>query len=75
MMPVQARPFLDKLIRFDRMYSPSKELSLDEAMIRFKGVFPLSIHAQKTYKVGMKAFVVADSKTGYVLRWRLYTGK
>ena len=71
------RPFLTKLLqRFEMMYTPEKELPLDEAMIRFKGrLYFIQYMPKKPTKWGLKAFVLADSKTGYTFRWRLYTGK
>ena len=71
------RPFLTELLqRFEMMYTPEKELSLDEAMIRFKGRLSfIQYMPKKPTKWGLKAFVLADSKTGYTFRWHLYTGK
>ena len=58
------------------MYTPEKELPLDEAMIRFKGrLYFIQYMPKKPTKWGLKAFVLADSKTGYTFRWHLYTGK
>ena len=70
------RPFLTKLLeRFEAMFSPKKEMSLDEQMIKFKGRLSFKQYMpKKPTKWGMKAFVLADSKTGYTYRWRLYTG-
>ena len=71
------RPFLTKLLqRFEAMYTPEKELSLDEGMIRSKGRLSfIQYMPKKPTKWGLKAFVLADSKSGYTFRWRLYTGK
>ena len=73
----KVRPFLDPLIRnFQEAYHPSRELSIDESMIGFKGrlSFIQYLPKKKTTKWGMKAFVLADSKNGYTYNWRLYTG-
>ena len=71
------RPFLTKLLeRFEANYTPRKELSLDEQMISFKGRLSfVQYMPKKPTKWGIKAFVLADSKSGYTFRWRLYTGK
>ena len=71
------RPFLEPLLRnFREMYRPAKELSIDESMIGFKGRLSfLQYLPKKPTKWGMKAFVLAESCTGYTLKWRLYTGK
>ena len=70
------RPFLTKLLeRFEAMFTPKKEMSLDEQMIKFKGRLSFKQYMpKKPTKWGMKAFVLADSKTGYTYRWRLYSG-
>ena len=70
------RPFLDPLLaNFQAAYVLGRELSLDEAMIGFKGRLGfIQYLPKKPKKWGMKAFVLADSITGYTYRWRLYTG-
>lgn len=70
------RPFLEPLLRnFEKMYKPKRELSIDESMIGFKGRLSfLQYLPKKPTKWGMKAFVLAESSTGYTLKWRLYTG-
>ena len=71
------RPFLDPLLRhFEKMYQPARELSIDESMIGFKGRLSfIQYLPKKPTKWGMKAFVLAESKSGYTLKWRLYTGE
>ena len=45
-------------------------------MISFKGRLSfLQFLPKKPKKLGMKAWVLADSKMGYVWNWKLYTGK
>ena len=71
------RPFMDPLIKsFQRMFVPQQQLSIDEAMISFKGRLSfLQFLPKKPKKWGMKAWALADSKMGYVWNWKLYTGK
>ena len=71
------RPFLDPLVKnFQEAYHPSREISVDESMIGFKGRLSfVQYMPKKPSKWGMKAFVLAYSKTGYTCNWRLYTGK
>lgn len=71
------RPLLDPLIaNFRAAYTPNRELSIDEAMVGFKGRLSfIQYLPKKPTKWGMKAFVLADSCTGYVYNWRLYTGR
>ena len=71
------RLFMDPLIKsFQRMFVPQKQLSIDEAMISFKGRLSfLQFLPKKPKKWGMKAWALADSKMGYVCNWSLYCGK
>ena len=71
------RPFIEPLFEnFRSCYTLSKEISVDESMIAFKGRLSfIQYMPKKPTKWGMKAFVLADSKTGYLYNWHLYTGK
>ena len=71
------RPFLEPLIaNFQQAYIPHRELSVDEAMVGFKGRLSfIQYLPKKPTKWGMKSYVLADSSTGYVWNWRWYTGK
>lgn len=70
------RPFVDPLIaNFKAAFTLGRELSVDEGMIGFKGrLWFLQYMPKKPTKWGMKAFVLADSATGYTYNWKLYTG-
>ena len=70
------RPLLRPVIaNFQAAYTLNRELSIDEAMVGFKGRLSFIQHLpKKPTKWCMKAYVLADSKTGYVYNWRLYTG-
>ena len=70
------RFFLEPLIaNFQKSYTLHRELSIDEAMVGFKGRLAfIQYLPKKPTKWGMKAYVLADSTTGYVWNWRLYTG-
>ena len=71
------RPFLSKLIaNFQQMYVPSRNISIDESMIGFKGrISFLQYMPKKPQKWGMKAWALSDSVSGYVWNWKLYQGK
>ena len=71
------RPLLTSLMKnFNSSYTPNKELSLDEAMVSYKGrVWFLQYMPKKPKKWGMKAFALADGRTGYIMNWSLYVGK
>ena len=73
----KVRPFLDPLLsNFKSNYSAHREISIDEQMIGFKGrLHFIQYLPKKPTRWGMKAFVLADSHDGYVLKWKLYTGK
>ena len=62
--------------KFPKYYQASRELSLDEMTIAFKGRSPLKqYNPNKPDKWGFKAFVLSKAKTGYALQMALYTGK
>jgi len=57
-------------------YRPSRENSVDEAMIPFKGRSTLKQYVPlKPIKRGIKVWVRADSKNGYFCEFIVYTGK
>ena len=70
------RPLLSPLLaNFKDAYTLHRELSIDEAMVGFKGrLCFIQYLPKKPTKWGIKAYVLADSATGYVYSWRLYTG-
>ena len=69
------RPFIQRLFsNFQGNYILSKEVSVDEMMIGFKGRLSfIQYMPKKPTKWGMKAYVLADSRTGYMYNWYLYT--
>ncbi|XP_049772330.1 uncharacterized protein LOC126157400 [Schistocerca cancellata] len=57
-------------------YTASKVLAVDEGMIPFKGRSSLKQYMPlKSVKRGYKVWCLADSKTGYVIKFDIYTGK
>ncbi|XP_014669491.1 PREDICTED: LOW QUALITY PROTEIN: piggyBac transposable element-derived protein 4-like [Priapulus caudatus] len=71
------RPIIEEIVpRFKAMYSPRKELSLDEITVAFKERSTLKqYNPRKLDKYGYKAFVLSEAGTGYVLEWSMYTGQ
>ena len=71
------RPLLEQIqSRCATLYNPSKELAIDEAMIKFQGRSSLKQYMpQKPIKRGIKVWVLADSRNGYFSRLEIYTGK
>ena len=63
----KVHPMLDPLVRnFRYNFNLVRELSVDEQMVSFKGRLSfLQYLPKKPTKRGMKAFVLADSKSGY----------
>lgn len=62
--------------QFCFLYSHHRDVSIDEAMIPFKGRSSLKQYLPlKPVKRGLKVWVLADGHTGYVTRFDLYTGK
>ena len=72
----KVRPMLEKLLQnFKCNYNLGRELSIDERMIGFKGrISFIQYMPKKPTKWGLKAYVLADSTTGYTYSWILYTG-
>ena len=68
---------MDPLIKnFQKVFVPQKQLSIDEAMISYKGRLSfLQYLPKKPRKWGMKAWALADSNLGYIWNWKLYCGK
>ena len=61
---------------FKDSYNPSKNLSVDEGMIAFKGRLSFRQYMPaKPTKYGIKVWMCADSATGYVLNHEVYLGK
>ena len=62
--------------RFQALYNPHREVSVDEAMIPFKGRSTLKQYMpQKPVKRGIKVWMLADTTNGYVTSLEVYTGK
>ena len=71
------QPLLDLIIpRFRAVYSPERQLAVDETLIKFKGkVYFRQFITIKPGRFGIKAFTLAGSTSGYVLGIKIYTGK
>lgn len=74
----KVRPIIEALNRnVKRNYKSSNyKMSIDESMIPFKGRSSLKQYMpMKPIKRGYKVWCLADSKTGYILKFDVYTGK
>ena len=72
----KVKSFLDPLLtNFKSSYSPSRNISVDETMVGFRGRFgPKQYMPNKPTKYGIKAFTMADAAQGYMLNIIVYTG-
>ena len=62
--------------RFQQHLNPSKELSIDEAMIAFRGRVGFRQYIRgKPQPWGIKAYVLSESRTGYMYNVTIYYGK
>ena len=70
------RPFLDRIVSaFSEAHAPSRDIAVDESIIGFKGRLSWIQYMPKNpTKWGIKAWVLADSRTGYVYNLKLYSG-
>lgn len=73
----KVRPIVENLNRtIKEHYQNSKTVAVDESMILFKGRSSLKqYNSMKPIKRGYKVCCLADSKTGYLLAFEIYTGK
>ena len=71
------RPLIDHLSsRFRAVYSPHRDVAVDEAMIKFQGRSSLKQYMPlKPTKRGIKVWVLGDSHNGYFWKFQVYTGK
>ena len=71
------QPLLDLLCPlFETSFTPSKQIAIDESVITFKGRVSFRQYLKgKPHPWGIKAFVLSDSKTGYLQRVCVYYGK
>ena len=73
----KVRKFFDIILpTFQNNYNLSWEITVDEAMIPYKGrIGFIQYMKDKPTKWGLKAFTLSEAKSGYVYRLKIYTGK
>ena len=73
---LKVRNFVTRLIdRFQMSFKPGKELSIDEAMIRFDGRLAWKQYMpKKPVNWGIKLWCFCDARTGYCLNLLVYCG-
>lgn len=73
----KVRPLLKAVVKACREeYRPCQNLSVDEAMVAFKGQLSMKQYVPlKPMKRGIKFWECADSSNGYVCNFQVYVGK
>jgi len=71
------RPIIDVLnCRLKEMYIPSSVMAVDESMVPFKGRSSMKQYMpMKPVKRGYKVWCLADSRTGFVNQFDIYSGR
>ncbi|KAK6191058.1 hypothetical protein SNE40_002806 [Patella caerulea] len=71
------RPFLDTIFpKFRNYFTPQQNISVDEGMIPTKGRLGIKQYIKdKPTNWGIKAFMLTDSESGYILSGEIYTAK
>ena len=71
------QPLLDRLCPvFEATFTPDRQIAVDESVINFKGRVSFRQYLKgKPHPWGIKAFVLSDSKTGYLQRVCVYYGR
>ena len=73
----KVRLFVEKILaKFQAIYTPTRELAVDETMLKFRGRFVGKQYMpKKPTKWGIKCFSLADSSNGYTINALPYTGR
>jgi hypothetical protein len=62
--------------RYDQLFSPGQQLSLDETLIRALGRIKFKVRiVTESARYGIKIYVITDAVKAFVLRVLVYTGK
>lgn len=68
--------YRDIVQKFKENFNCSCEISIDEAMVPFKGKLAMKVRMpDKPVKFGVKFFQLCDAKTGYCKNFSIYAGK
>lgn len=71
------RPMFDTVLKASKSnFYPEREVSFDEAMVQFTGRLSFKQYMKgKPCPWGVKVWCCADSRTGYLWNFKVYTGK
>ncbi|XP_026728811.1 piggyBac transposable element-derived protein 4-like isoform X2 [Trichoplusia ni] len=62
--------------KFNSMYTPRREISIDESLLLFKGRLSwIQCIRTKAARFGIKFYELCEAVTGYLLKFEVYTGK
>uniref|UniRef100_A0AAF5DKM1 PiggyBac transposable element-derived protein domain-containing protein n=2 Tax=Strongyloides stercoralis TaxID=6248 RepID=A0AAF5DKM1_STRER len=68
--------FFDLMEKFSSVYTPERDLSIDENLMLFKGKLSwVQYILLKRSRFGVKLFVLAEAESGYIHNTIIYTGK
>ena len=71
------QPFIDRLCAaFEAAHTPDRHIAIDESVISFKGRVSFRQYLKgKPHPWGIKAYVLCESKSGYMQRACIYYGR
>nr|XP_034194807.1 piggyBac transposable element-derived protein 4-like [Osmia lignaria] len=62
--------------KFDKMYTPEKDKSIDESLMRYKGRLSYKqFNPSKRARFGLKIYKLCDANTGFWSKFKIYTGQ
>ncbi|XP_069176151.1 piggyBac transposable element-derived protein 4-like [Procambarus clarkii] len=73
---IKVRPLMDYFSeKFESVYIPKKELSLDEGTMAWRGRLSFKVYnPNKPDKYGVKFYMLAEGKSGYIYKFDVYCG-
>lgn len=61
--------------KFDELYTPERDMSIDESLMKFKGRLGCVVFVRiKRARYGIKFYKLCESNTGYCMNFKIYTG-
>lgn len=62
--------------KFHELYTPEENVSIDESLMKFKGRLGCVVFVRiKRARYGIKFYKLCESKSGYCLNFKIYTGQ
>jgi hypothetical protein len=69
-------PFQSVVDNFRLVYTPTKNIAIDEGMIPWRGNLHFRVYSpDKPMKYGMRVYLLCDSSNAYCCKLEMYTGK